>query len=266
MTQRPFPILMYHSIAERPTRATRRLSVSPAMFARQMQRLAELDYTTMTFSEVGARLTSGAEVPERTVALTFDDGYADFSGAALTVLRRHHFTATVFVTTDWLDDAGESAAGCPLGRMLSSRQLKELVASGIEIGGHSCSHPALDQLGLAELERELRESKDVLEEVIGQPVAALAYPYGYSTGRVRATAAATGYRYGAVVTNACARPPVDPMALPRLTVRRATSIRTFERVIGAHGIRRAFLVDHTLTNGFAVVRHGHHLVRRRCND
>jgi peptidoglycan/xylan/chitin deacetylase (PgdA/CDA1 family) len=259
---KPVPLLMYHSVAEEPTPATRRLAVDPSMFAEQMRRLATLGYTTLTFSALADRLASDTAVPERTVALTFDDGYADFHSIALPVLRQHDFTGTVFVTTGWLADAGASAAGTPIGRMLCRSQLTELTAAGIEIGGHSHSHPQLDQLPGPQLAWELRHSKELLEEAIGRPVEALAYPYGYHNDRVRAAVAARGYRFAAVVANTCARPPVDPLAVPRLTVRRATTAQTFERIIGAQGTGRPFLLDRTLTRGFAVLRRGRHLAQR----
>ena len=262
MTARPVPLLMYHSVAEEPTLATRRLAVSPSMFAEQMDRLAALGFTTLTFSALADRLASNAELPERTVALTFDDGYADFHSIALPVLQQHDFTATVFVTTGWLADAGASAAGTPIGRMLSRSQLTELTAAGIEIGSHSHSHPQLDQLPGPQLAWELRHSRELLEEAIGRPVEALAYPYGYTSGRVRAAVAASGYRAAAAVANTCAHPPVDLLAVPRLTVRRVTTMQTFERIVGAQRTRSVFLLEHTLTRGFAVVRRGRYLARR----
>ncbi|MGY1733361.1 polysaccharide deacetylase family protein [Geodermatophilus sp. SYSU D01045] len=253
---------MYHSVAEDPTPATRRLAVSPPAFAEQAQRLADLGFTTLTFSALADRLTSGAELPERPVALTFDDGYADFHSVVFPILRRHGLTATVFVTTGWLADAGASAAGRPIGRMLSRQQLAELSAAGIEIGGHSHSHPQLDQLQGPQLAGELQRSKELLEEATGRPVEGLAYPYGYTSPRVREAVAASGYRFAAVVANTCARAPVDPLAVPRLTIRRTTTMQTFEQLVGARGIGRTFLLQRTLTRGFAVVRRGHRLARR----
>ena len=62
--------------------------------------------------------------------LTFDDGYADFHRRAMPVLAQHGFTATLFVTTGWEQDADlrQSAPG----RMLTRTQLAEVAAAGIE--------------------------------------------------------------------------------------------------------------------------------------
>jgi peptidoglycan/xylan/chitin deacetylase (PgdA/CDA1 family) len=227
-----------------------------------MHRLKCLGYTTLPFSELATRLTSGGHVPERTIALTFDDGYADFYVNALPVLQHHDFTATLFVTTGWLDDAGAFAAGCPLDRMLTSAQVRRIADAGIEIGAHSHSHAELDQLPAAQLERELADSKALLEDVTGRAVRTLAYPYGYSNRRVRAAVAANGYRYAAAVANRAARSPLDPMASPRLTIRRSTDMSAFERIARTDGLGRAFLRDRLLTGGYSVVRHGRHLARQ----
>jgi peptidoglycan/xylan/chitin deacetylase (PgdA/CDA1 family) len=196
------------------------------------------------------------------VVLTFDDGYADFHEQAFPLLEKHGFTATVFVTTGWLQDAGEHAAGRPLDRMLSWKQVRALDRAGIEIGAHSHSHAQLDQLAGPALERELRSSKDLLEEHTGKPVTTLAYPFGYSSRRVRDAVAASGYRHAAAVANRLPSAQPDPMALPRLTVRRSTNLDGFDQIVSARGIGRTYALDHALTRGWAVGRRGRYAVNK----
>ena len=107
----------------------------------------EAGFTTLTLSELASALAGDARrLPERPVVLTFDDGFADFHRAALPLLRRYGFTATVFVTTGWIADAGRHAAGRSPGRMLCWSQIREAAAAGVEIGAHSHRHPQLDQI------------------------------------------------------------------------------------------------------------------------
>jgi peptidoglycan/xylan/chitin deacetylase (PgdA/CDA1 family) len=94
------------------------------------------------------------EPPDRTVVLTFDDGYEDFHSRALPLLDRHGFPATVFVTSGWVQDDEEWPTVRRPGRMLSWGQVAEAAASGIEIGAHSCQHPQLDQLPADRLREE----------------------------------------------------------------------------------------------------------------
>jgi peptidoglycan/xylan/chitin deacetylase (PgdA/CDA1 family) len=259
------PVLMYHSVTDCPAAATGRLSVRPAVLAAQLGYLRQQGFTTLTFSRLAAALRDGAVLPPRPVVLTFDDGYADFHEAALPLLIRYGAVATVFVTTGWVADAAEHAAGTPLGRMLSWNQIAEVSAAGFEVGAHSHSHAQLDQLPDAALHRELRVSKLLLEERLGREVPCLAYPYGYSSARVREAVHVAGYRHAAAVSNAAAfraatRPRADLFALPRLTIRRSTSLAQFQRITNGHGIWRIFLMDRTLTAGMAVVRRGRYAV------
>lgn len=62
--------------------------------------------------------------------------------------------------------------------MLSSSALRQLAASGMEIGGHTVSHPILASLKGSAAEREIADNRDALEHITGQPVRLFAYPNG----------------------------------------------------------------------------------------
>jgi peptidoglycan/xylan/chitin deacetylase (PgdA/CDA1 family) len=248
------PILMYHAVSDDPSAATRSLSVRPSMLAAQLALLRAENFTALTFTALAQALRNGGALPERPIVLTFDDGYADFHREALPLLTRYGFPATVFVTTGWVADAGAYAAGKPLDRMLTWSQIDEVHSAGIEVAAHSHSHAELDQLASGPLDRELRISKTLLEDRAGREVPTLAYPFGYSSARVRDAVRAAGYRHATAVSNAIVRAGYDPLALPRLTIRRSTSLVTFRRIVHADGVARVFLADRALTKGWAVVR------------
>lgn len=248
------PILMYHCIAEQPAPAALRLSVAPRLFAAQLAMLRDQGFTTLTCSRLAAVLRGEGGRPARPIVLSFDDGYADFHREALPVLLRYGCTATLFLTTGWVADAAEPAASTPPERMLTWRHISEVAAAGVELAAHGHSHAQLDQLPPAALARELRLSKTLLEDRLGRDVAGLAYPYGYHNARVRAAARAAGYQYAAAVSNAVASPRADLFALPRLTIRRATTMTAFQRIINNQAIPWMFFGDRARTGGWAVVR------------
>jgi peptidoglycan/xylan/chitin deacetylase (PgdA/CDA1 family) len=247
------PILMYHAVAEHPSAATRRLSVTPRSLQEQLAFLVGHGFTGMTFSDLAEAFETGKALPKLPVVLTFDDGYADFAHEAWPILQRYGFPATVFVTTGWIADAGPNAAGTPLGEMLNWAQVRELAAAGVEIGAHSHSHPELDQLPDAALCRELEVGKTLLEDCTGAPVRAVAYPFGYSCPRVRLAVRAAGYRYAAAVGNVRARTSDNLFILPRLTIRRSTNQTVFAAAMtGADG--RVFRRDRLLSASWGCVR------------
>ena len=259
------PILMYHEIAS-AARLSGRLAVEPAELGRQLGYLSEAGFATPHAADVAAALgrdaaAAGPALPGRSVALTFDDGYADFTEVVLPELVRHGFTATLYVTTDWLADAAGQpapAAGCvprPAGTM-SWSQVQAAAAAGIEVGAHSAAHPQLDQLPAAALRHELRDSKSALEDRIGAVVTGLSYPFGYSNRRVRLAAAAAGYEYACAVANRIAGPGDDRYALPRLTIARTTSLAEFARVAQAGRLPAGYLARRALTLGYTAIRHG----------
>ena len=85
-------------------------------------------------------------LPERSVILTFDDGYRNFWSAALPALKRRHFPATLFVVTNHLDGAGEGDLGMTWTpaddhAYVTWNQIEEAEQHDVQIGSHSISHP-----------------------------------------------------------------------------------------------------------------------------
>jgi peptidoglycan/xylan/chitin deacetylase (PgdA/CDA1 family) len=128
-----------------------------------------------------ARPLSWRQVP---VFLTFDDG-ADCAMAIADELEQHHWAGHFFITTDWIGRPG----------FLTAPQILGLHERGHAIGSHSCTHPArMSRLSDSELDREWRESRRILSEVVGEEVRIASVPDGYYSRRVACSAACAGIR------------------------------------------------------------------------
>ena len=248
------PVLMYHEIAD-VTATPSKLAVAPEVFADQLAYLSDAGYTALTAGELAGILEGGrGQLPERPVVLTFDDGYGDFYDHALPLLKQHEMTGTVFATTGWIGLDGKAK------RMLNWREIDEVIEYGIEIGAHTIKHPQLDQLPRRELLEELSVSKDLLEDKLGRAVPGLAYPFGYSNAHVREVARELGYAYAYAVGNSLTTAAADHFALPRLTVRRGTTMDEFRRMVSGENTPR-LRRDRMLSHGYSVVRRTRSSVR-----
>ncbi|MFD4974438.1 polysaccharide deacetylase family protein [Streptomyces sp. NPDC058424] len=256
----PVPILMYHSVAHTPNRATRALSVAPEAFAEQMALLGDGGFTPLTTAQLVAAWRSSRPLPRRPVLITFDDGYEGVHRHALPVLAQHGFVSTLFVSTGWIRGAHDTGGG--LDSMLDWDQVRALADSGVEVGGHSHTHPQLDQLGDEALGWELLRCKEIVAAELGTRPASFAYPYGYSSRRVRRAVREAGFAQSLAVGNALARRRQGPYALRRVTVRRTTTIDEFARLAHGQAIARTFARDRALTKGYAVVRRARKIYRK----
>ncbi|MGW6569011.1 polysaccharide deacetylase family protein [Streptomyces sp. NPDC054975] len=250
---------MYHAVDHEPAPAAHRLSVSPEAFAAQMAVVADRGLTPLTTAQLTEAWRTGGPLPARPVLITFDDGYEGVHRHALPVLAQHGFASTVFVSTGWLRGAYDE--GGALDTMLDWDQVRELAAAGAEIGGHSHSHPPLDQVDDRRLWYETLRCKEIVRDELGRAPVSFAYPYGYSDRRVRRTVRAAGYAQALAVGNTTARRRQGPYALERLTVRRSTGIEDFARLVEGHAIGRSFAKDRVLTKGYALVRRTRGAVR-----
>jgi peptidoglycan/xylan/chitin deacetylase (PgdA/CDA1 family) len=260
MNDTPVPILMYHSIAAAPNDATRELSVGPEAFAEQMALLGDQGFTPVDTAALAARWRSGRPLPRRPVLITFDDGYEGVHRHGLPVLAKHGFASTLFVSTGWIKGAYDTGGG--LDAMLSWDQVRELAAGQVEIGGHSHTHPQLDQLTDDALRFEVLRCKEIIADELGTRPASFAYPYGYSSRRVRHVVRGTGFAQSLAVGNGLARRRQGPYALQRVTVRRGTGIEEFERLVEGRAIARNFARDRALTKGYAMVRRARQVRRK----
>ena len=190
-------------------------------FAAQMAYLRVFGYSALTLEQVLACLRGEQPIPPRAVALTFDDGYESFATYALPVLERHHFPATVYAVAGhvgqparWLGKDWRQ----PLPRLMNAAQLREIRASGVTIGSHTMSHPRLAEASPEQQHRELTDSKAALEDLLGEEVKHLCYPYGSFDLDAVHNAARTGYLSATTCLRGSAEPVDHPLVLPRKAI------------------------------------------------
>jgi peptidoglycan/xylan/chitin deacetylase (PgdA/CDA1 family) len=194
----------------------RSLGVPPDLLREQLSALVAAGYRLIGLSEAVDLRRAGSAEP--VVALTFDDGYADFLHAGLPVLSDLGATATLYVSVGHLGEpAAWLGAHAPaFGPLLTWEQVREVAAAGVEIGSHSLLHHPLDVLPPAQLAHEVHSSRDELADRLGVAVRSFCYPHGYHGRAVRAVVAEAGHDNACEVGRRLYTAGDDPLAIPRL--------------------------------------------------
>lgn len=217
-------VLTYHSIHSAKSFA----SASPELFEQHIEWLAGYCDIVSFGGVVGA--LGDMDRPRPAVAITFDDGYADNHEHALPILQKYGVSATFFLTTGLIDREPEVIAHYQELQMASAdevaamswSQVKEMREAGMEMGGHTRTHPNLTQVPPATALLELSESKQILEERLQEPVSYTAYPFGRPKHDFTTTtmdlARQSGYQAAATINYRGVRPGDDPFAIPRFAI------------------------------------------------
>ena len=257
------PILMYHSVTDGPAAATRQLSVRPADLARQLRPLRENGSPGSPSATCGAGSESGAAAA----------GPADRDHLRRR-LRRHARAGPAAARRarlpgDRVRDHG-LAARRRAARGRAAAGPHDELEPGQELAGRGHRDrraqpqpPPARSAARQALRAELRVSKALLEDSIGRPVTSMAYPFGYSSGRVRDEVASAGYQQAAGVGNAAARAGGgNHFAVPRMTVGRSTSMTTFAKLAARQQLGWVYATDRALTRGWWCVRRARSVASR----
>jgi peptidoglycan/xylan/chitin deacetylase (PgdA/CDA1 family) len=190
--QQRVPILMYHEVATGTELAALRgktqhgYIVTRERFHAHMSLLHRLGAQAIDLNDVLAWRAGRAALPPKPVVITFDDGFAGNERHALPILAEFGFPATFFVISNKVGD--------PL--MMTKRQLRALADAGMAIQSHTANHPLLSKLDASQTRVELADSKQTLEDIVGQPVRHISLPNGDSNVHYRQLAGETGYLTG----------------------------------------------------------------------
>ncbi len=148
----------------------------PEAFKRDLDTLVQEGYTTINFHHLKAQ----GKLPAKPVIITFDDGYLSFYDVAFKELLKRNMTAVVYVPVNYIGKSNDwdVQLGYKKYAHMTAQQLQEIAEQNFEIGSHTLNHKYLNGLSDSELEKELGESKRMLEEQTAASVISVSYPFG----------------------------------------------------------------------------------------
>ena len=160
------PVLMYHRVVPAvPTNSRHGIWVTAHSFEQNLVSLKQRGYSSITFEQYRLFLTGEFTLPVKPIILTFDDGYEDNYMYAFPLLKKFGFSAVIFLVADSTRQTNFWDIDEPQVQLVNKKQIREMVAAGIEFGSHTVTHPNLSQCSPEQMRKEFVESKQAIEQL-----------------------------------------------------------------------------------------------------
>lgn len=212
------PILLYHHILKH--NGENIYTVSEINFRDQMNYLKNNGYSSITTRQLVEAIIEGANLPQKPILITFDDGNENTYLNAFPVMNELGLTGTVYIIANRLKANG----------FLSVEQLKELINNGWEVGSHGYTHADLVEHPGA-LRDEIGESKKKLEDVLETDIFTFAYPFGKATTVTKNWVKQIGYFSGMGLGISNVHSENDIWYLSRRQINNDTSLNEFQQLL-----------------------------------
>ncbi len=168
-------VLMYHHVGDGRYPST---NIRLEQFDSHLEFLAQEGFQVWPLARIVARLQAKQPLPDKTIAITFDDAYKTVYSEAYPRLKARGWPFTVFVSSDYIDKKYSN--------YMSWDQMREMHTHGASYGNHSSSHDHLTRHHEREnsaqwrqrITEDLRDAQQRLEQEFGETLKIVAYPYG----------------------------------------------------------------------------------------
>ena len=215
-------VLIYHRVG---ANSGGQMNLDPATFEehirwlRAHRRIVDLDTAVAEITGPGPTAPG--------VAITFDDGTADWVDVVAPVLVRHRVPATFYLTTGYPEGAYDLPDGEP---SITWTGVRELASTGLAtIGSHTHSHRLLDRLPEHEITDELDRSIDLIGEHVGGPARHFAYPKAVDPSAAAASVVRSRFISAALAGTRANVAGDDPLRLSRSPIQSADGFGDFRR-------------------------------------
>ena len=237
-------VLGYHSVSDHEAGLDgphpNPFYITPDLFRAHLRFLTRAGYTFVTGEQFAAFSAGRGSPPRRAVLVTFDDGFADLLHTAVPILEEMGVPAVAFVVAGMIGRLGawQSSFPGPSRRLCNAEELHALTRHGVELGGHSMTHPDLSRLTGSALEHEIVGCASALE-ALGLPRPQFfAFPYGRHNESVRRVVREAGFVAAFSTRPGLARADGDQWQIPRLEIVNVDHGRRFQRKIALAGALR----------------------------
>lgn len=208
------PILMYHYVRDYVSPSDpigENLSVTPKKFEEQIAWLKGNGYRSVSLDS----FETPQPVSFKPIVLTFDDGYQDAFDVVFPVLKKYELSGVFYLIVNKIGTPG----------YLTWDEIVRMQADGMSFGSHTLSHPDLRNLSIINLEKEVVESKKILEQKLGKEITDFCYPSGKYNSDVLKEVQAAGYKTAVTTVSGVSILKSDPYLIKRLRITQGTDIQ-----------------------------------------
>ena len=175
------------------------ISLPTVFFEEHIRYLQEHGYTFLQFRDLVHMLSAGQSMPDNAVLIYFDDGYKDVLLNAYPLLKRCGVSASIFLTTDFIDKKSLPpwAGGykpADLDIFLSWDEVRQM-RDVFEVGSHGVTHRKFTKILPAEVSWELAVSRDIIEKHAEVHLLAVSYPHSAYDEDVQEAVKKAGYTF-----------------------------------------------------------------------
>ena len=189
-------ILSYHRV--NPWYDRDAITVSPTKFSKQIFYLLSKNFQFLTTERYVQEFFT--QKSNKKVVISFDDGYVDNLWFAFQILKDLKISPIIYLTVSYIGTniLFPRYKDTSKDRFLNWQEVLQMAKDGVEFGSHTLTHSYLTKIDRKQAEREIIESKKIIEDKIGKEIKFFCYPYGDFNSEIIEIVKKTGYK-GAVV-------------------------------------------------------------------
>jgi poly-beta-1,6-N-acetyl-D-glucosamine N-deacetylase len=181
-------ILLYHHVSDSTPDST---SLSKEQFRAHMQYLKD-HHVVLPLNEIVKKLQAKQPLPDKAVAITFDDGYRDILENAHPILKEYGFSYTIFINPDMVGLGDD---------FLDWSEIKHMSKDKVIFANHGEQHQHFLQRRAKESEQDwlhrvndnIQDAEKLLTEKLGYSLKYIAYPYGEYNNKLKMQLEKQGY-------------------------------------------------------------------------
>lgn len=178
------PVLVYHKISS--TKKPDYYTVATSRMREQLEYITKKGYTTIFLSDLIDYVENGKPLPQKPLIIALEDGFRDNYTDLYPLLKEFNCKANMFIVAGFVQTPGNLGPRAE-GEFMLVEEVKTICKEHVQCGLHTMYHKNYHDLTLAEIDEDMRVSKQRLDDlgIPYQPVFAYSWAYHFKDDLVK---------------------------------------------------------------------------------